>query len=183
MQYVAGRKRPVISLNELARAIMHETSVTVKDAEETALVLLNIFGFETRIVDNVLDNSERSLIRTLEDAHLIKTEREDCILEDGRDWHMHFWTLNYDAIKSVTKKFEDSTECANCSPKYRSGELKAHSVEKGPDGGAAFIYAKIPDEAWSGSARTPQRDRELAVKNTESATSLSANRRPPANEI
>jgi len=138
----------MIRLDELARAIMYETSVTVKDAEETALMLLNIFGFERRIVDNVLDNSERSLMRTLEDARLIKTEREVCSLEDGRDWHMHFWTLNYEAIKRVTKQMEDSTECANCSPKYRSGELKAHSVEKGPDGGAAFIYTKIPDEAW-----------------------------------
>ncbi|MDD5503489.1 MAG: hypothetical protein PHH26_08545 [Candidatus Thermoplasmatota archaeon] len=115
-----------VKLDELAAAIMAVAGVGQSEAMQTAMHMLNIFGYESQIIDNVLDSEDRSMLRILEDERIITTSQDDCILEDGREWRIHYWKLNMDAIKRVASK--------------NGAEMRDRTAK---------MYEALPPEAWT----------------------------------
>ncbi len=114
-----------VRLEELAAAIMTVAGVGQTEARQTAMHMLNIFGFETQIIDNVLDSEDRSMLRILEDERIITTSQDDCILDDGREWRIHYWKINTEAVKKAARK--------------NGGDARDR---------AAKMYESLPPEAW-----------------------------------
>jgi len=75
---------------------------------------MDLFGFDDRIIDNVLEHEERQLFYLLESVGILNTEREEIFLHDGRGWRIHYWLLKKKLILKysnkivMTKKFEDN---------------------------------------------------------------------------
>ena len=75
-------------------------------ANEAASYLLDFFGFEKRIVDNHLHQDDRTIFYLLEEKGLLKTEKEETTLYDGREWRIHYWLLKEDHITNLASKPE-----------------------------------------------------------------------------
>ncbi|MBN1390712.1 MAG: hypothetical protein JXA22_08740 [Candidatus Thermoplasmatota archaeon] len=136
-----GGKADVVSRCVLATAIQRsfkkknqEGSLEVGVAEEMAEHVLNFFGYGERIIDNMLKTDDRDIFYMLEDLGILKTEREETTLYDGREWRINYWTLKKKYIADLTEGF------------LRPG---------GPDMASALsiidekeVYAELPDDMW-----------------------------------
>jgi len=120
-----------IKVDELTTAIKNsidEKGMETSAAQMMAEHVLNFFGFNDRIIDNILEQEDRDVFYMLEDAGLLTTEREETTLYDGREWRIHYWLFEKDKIiekiQSETKKDDHSGEEEN-------------------------VYDEVPDGVWS----------------------------------
>ncbi|MHB8360283.1 MAG: DUF6015 family protein [Thermoplasmataceae archaeon] len=99
-----------------------------EESMEAAEHLINFFGYNDRVIDNMLEPEDRDAFYTMEDIGVLQTEREETTLFDGREWRIHYWILN---VKRII-------ELSNIQINER--ELIADTE--------FAIYQEIPDEYW-----------------------------------
>lgn len=121
----------LITLDKFKKAIMN--SMKTPGMQDTAAVslaehVLNFFGFQNRIIDNMLDPEDRDAFYMLEDVGLLTTEREETGLPDGREWRIHYWLIREDRIRKA----------------LRSTGIKEKKVVDS----SVSIYDTIPDDIW-----------------------------------
>ncbi len=123
----------VITIDLLARAIQNGLSrpkrrLSFEEAKMTAEHVLNFFGFGDRIIDNMLEPEDRDTFYMLEDLDLLRTEREETTLWDGREWRIHYWLLNKEKIVCLA------------SQKVEETVIVEEDIGE--------IYEELPDEIW-----------------------------------
>ena len=79
----------IITLDDLSRAIANRVGIDIEEARRDAGFVMDIFGFDDRVIDNVLDPEDRQLFYILEEEGMLTTEREETTLYDGREWRTH----------------------------------------------------------------------------------------------
>ncbi|KAA0004638.1 MAG: hypothetical protein J7L32_01130 [Thermoplasmata archaeon] len=94
----------VLTLDDLSRAIANRIGISIEEARKDALFVMDIFGFDDRVIDNVLDPEGRQLFYILEEEGMLSTEREETTLYDGREWRTHYWQLRKDVILKYSKE-------------------------------------------------------------------------------
>jgi len=92
------------SIEEATRAKGYP-GVTNEQALEMAQYFLNFFGYSDVIIDNILETEDRNAFYMLEDAGLLKNEREETTLYDGREWRIHYWLMNRERINELAKNY------------------------------------------------------------------------------
>ncbi|MBS3782531.1 MAG: hypothetical protein KGY68_08015 [Candidatus Thermoplasmatota archaeon] len=130
IRYDDGPPEP-IKVDELTTAIKNsidEKGMETSAAQMMAEHVLNFFGFNDRIIDNILEQEDRDVFYMLEDAGLLTTEREETTLYDGREWRIHYWLFEkekiIEKIRSDSKKDDNPGEEQN-------------------------VYDEVPDGVWS----------------------------------
>ncbi len=93
----------IITLDALSRAIANRVGLGIEEARRDAGFVLDIFGFDDRVIDNVLDPEDRQLFYILEEEGMLVTEREETTLYDGREWRTHYWQLKKNTILNYAK--------------------------------------------------------------------------------
>ena len=93
----------IITLNDLSKAILHRLGVNKQEARRIAGFILDIFGYEDRVIDNVLDLEDRQLFYILEEEGMMTSGREETILYNGREWLTHYWQLKRNMIIKYSK--------------------------------------------------------------------------------
>ena len=88
----------IITLGDLSKAISNRVGIAIDEARRDAGFVMDIFGFDDRVIDNVLDPEDRQLFYILEEEGMLTTEREETTLYDGREWRTHYWRLKKDTI-------------------------------------------------------------------------------------
>ena len=88
----------IITLDDLSKAIANRVGIDIDEARRDAGFVMDIFGFDDRVIDNVLDPEDRQLFYILEEEGMLTTEREETTLYDGREWRTHYWKLKKDII-------------------------------------------------------------------------------------
>lgn len=131
-------RNPVTSLTleQLTGAI--KNSVEGRSMEESAARImaehvLNFFGYNERIIDNILEQEDRDVFYMLEDAGLLTTEREETTLYDGREWRIHYWLFRKEKIREL---------------------MKAHLEYENEKDQEKSIYEEVPDGVWSTRAES-----------------------------
>src|SRR5947209_18677006 len=81
----------IITVEDLSQAIQDRIGLVTEEAERDAEFVMDIFGFSDRIIDNVLEPEDRQLFYILEEEGLLKTEREETTLYDGREGRTQYW--------------------------------------------------------------------------------------------
>lgn len=119
----------IVTLEDLAVAISKRVKIDVESAMGDANFVMDLFGFEDRIIDNVLEPEDRQLFYILEEEGMLITEREETTIYDGRTWRTHYWFINKETILS-----------------YKEG--KERKKRSGEDEDIAEVYEEIPDEMW-----------------------------------
>lgn len=93
----------IITLDDLSRAIANRVGIGIDEARRDAGFVMDIFGFQDRVIDNVLDPEDRQLFYILEEEGMLTTEREETTLYDGREWRTHYWVIRKDIILKYSK--------------------------------------------------------------------------------
>ena len=93
----------IITLDDLSKAIANRVGVGIEEARRDAGLVLDIFGYDDRVIDNVLDPEDRQLFYILEEEGMLVTEREETTLYDGREWRTHYWQLKKNTILNYVK--------------------------------------------------------------------------------
>ncbi len=88
----------IITLDDLSKAIANRVGIGIEEAKRDAGFVMDIFGFQDRVIDNVLDPEDRQLFYILEEEGMLTTEREETTLYDGREWRTHYWVIRKDII-------------------------------------------------------------------------------------
>ncbi len=93
----------IVTLDDLSKAISNRVGIDIEEARRDAGFVMDIFGFDDRVIDNVLDPEDRQLFYILEEEGMLTTEREETTLYDGREWRTHYWRLKKDTILRYSK--------------------------------------------------------------------------------
>ena len=93
----------IITLDVLSKAIANRVGIDIEEARRNAGFVLDIFGYDDRVIDNVLNYEDRQLFYILEDEGMLATDQEDTILYDGREWRTHYWMLKKNTILKYAK--------------------------------------------------------------------------------
>ena len=101
------------------------TELDVDDLRDTAMQVMQFFGFEREVVGNHLEQDETALMYQLEDAGLIGTRTEEYNLTDGNPWRVNYFILNSEKVK----------------------EFSSRTVEENQDE-VSQVYENLPEEAW-----------------------------------
>jgi len=101
-------------------------NMNYSDALETAEHILNFFGFENQIIENVLENDDREILYFLEDLDIIEFRVSTLYKFDGKEWN----------VSTVHLK------------KNKISELANQEIEPSSEIEISKIYEKLPEEAW-----------------------------------
>ena len=124
-----------ITLDDLSKAISNRVGIDIDEAQRDAGFVMDIFGFDDRVIDNVLDPEDRQLFYILEEEGMLTTEREESTLYDGREWRTHYWRLRKDTILRYSKE-------ANGTRRYLIDKKQPVNVSDDD------IYNNIDEDMW-----------------------------------
>ena len=102
------------------------TGAKADDFRDTAMQVIQFFGFEREVVGNHLEPDEISLMYQLEDIGLINTKIEEHNLLDGKPWRVNYFILNVKKIREYASK----------------------NVEENPSDDSQ-VYQDLPEEVWA----------------------------------
>ena len=117
------RESPIVTFEILSRAIENRMGVADDVASNVTYRVLNYFGYDDEIIDNVLDQDDRRMFYFLQDVQILKTRWEEVILPSGRTW-------KYSLDPNVNKIIE-----------YATPPEREEVTELG-------LYESLPEDAW-----------------------------------
>lgn len=130
----------IITLDDLSKAIANRVGIDIEEARRDAGFVMDIFGYDDRVIDNVLDPEDRQLFYILEEEGMLTTEREETTLYDGREWRTHYWVLKKNIILKYAQ--EDGKRSRNfLQEKRQAATVKDISDES--------IYDTLTEDAWT----------------------------------
>jgi hypothetical protein len=127
----------IITLNDLSKALINRVGIPKDEAVKVAGFILDLFGFDDRIIDNILEPEDRQLFYILEAAGILTTGREEIRLHDGREWLTHYWEIKRRSILRYSKNV------------VRKDAAKAIYPMKNKDVQKEFMYNDLSDDVWS----------------------------------
>ena len=153
----------------IRRSVGHE-GMRPEDARSIAAHVLNFFGFNERIIDNVLEPDDRDTFYMLEDTGILETERDETTLYDGREWRIHYWMFRKDRIFDLAR--EETAAMAAAGEKEvvystnhnRSGGFRLPHGEHGTGLPAHAVYHELGDEIWLERRQTSPPGPELPAR-------------------
>ena len=121
----------IITVEDLSQAIQDRIGLVQDEADRDAEFVMDIFGFNDRIIDNVLEPEDRQLFYILEEEGLLTTEREETTLYDGREWRTHYWLFRKDKVLA---------------------SADSHRQKKAASASEYDIYNELPEDIWASRA-------------------------------
>jgi Family of unknown function (DUF6015) len=146
-----------VDFDSLAKAIRRSVGhdgMRSEDARSIAAHVLNFFGFNERIIDNVLEPDDRDTFYMLEDTGILETERDETTLYDGREWRIHYWMFRKDRIFELAREESEAMAAAGeqeviySSNVQRSGGFRLPHGEHGTGLADHAVYHELADEIW-----------------------------------
>jgi hypothetical protein len=126
----------LITLEDLTTAIQKALDIERDEAYKFATLILDFFGFEDRIVDNILTSEERQMFYQLQEKGLLSAQREEIVLPTGSPWRIHYWLLEKKTILYY-------------GGRNASRIKKSIRVEEEPRSMYEDIYLSVPKELWA----------------------------------
>jgi hypothetical protein len=119
----------VITVQDVERALMNtlgKKGMEKQEVKKLAAYVMNFFGFEDTISDNLLKAKDRDVFYTLQDVGILTTFQDQITIKKGKIWRIHYWVL----------KKRDILRLANLADEEKSEEDYA-------------IYDEISNDVWS----------------------------------
>jgi len=115
-------------LEKAIKIVLEERDMEPARAEDMAEKVMNLFGYDKTITDNLLSPDERDVFYKLEDLDILFTEEETTNLPSGKKWRIHYWILNESKINDLLEEESEGED--------EDGEEKK------------TIYDELSDEVW-----------------------------------
>ncbi|RLF40186.1 MAG: hypothetical protein DRN12_05980 [Thermoplasmata archaeon] len=114
----------------MTKAIENKLGLKHSQAQKLASFIMDTFGYESRIIDNVLNPEERQLFYMLQSEGLLSAGREQTRLHDGREWLTYYWEIEDKAILYYA---------------HKQMERRKRSIFKTSP---KNIYESLPEDIW-----------------------------------
>lgn len=121
----------ILTLEDLAMAVSNRIGIPEEDAMRDANFVMDIFGFDDRVIDNVLEPEDRQLFYILEEEGMLTTEREETTLYDGREWRTHYWLFKKTQVFLMSEEEREIRRRRKARPQESD------------------VYHQIPDDMWA----------------------------------
>ncbi len=121
----------ILTLEDLAMAVSNRIGIPEEDAVRDANFVMDIFGFDDRVIDNVLEPEDRQLFYILEEEGMLTTEREETTLYDGREWRTHYWLFKKDHVFRMSEEEREIRRRRKARPQESD------------------VYNQLPDDMWA----------------------------------
>lgn len=131
---------PLVTLQILTQAIQRKLNISEKEARGYAEIVMDMFGYDDCIIDNILDHADRRLFYRLEAEGILGTRREEALLSDGTNWRIRYWEFQKKVI------FAPETKRKTKHTKPKNKPLPHYTTQT--------IYASLPETAWT-TRKTP----------------------------
>ena len=121
----------ILTIDNMTKAIQNSVGVNQIEKDEARRMaehMMNFFGYNDRIIDNVLEPEDRDVFYMMEDSGLLMTEREETTLYDGREWRINYWLFRKDRIHELIG-----------DKKAKKGPAKRKDDN---------VYTELPEDAW-----------------------------------
>ncbi|MBS3781033.1 MAG: hypothetical protein KGY66_00305 [Candidatus Thermoplasmatota archaeon] len=115
-------------LKKAIEMVLEENDMEPTRAEDMAEKVMNLFGYDKTITDNLLSPRERDTFYKLEDLDILFTEEESTNLPSGKKWRIHYWVLNEKKIRELLEEEQE--------------------IEDEEDTEKKTIYEDLSDEVW-----------------------------------
>ncbi len=102
-----------VRLREFKKAVkkvLKDTDIEPNEAENIAEKVMNLFGYDKTITDNLISSNERDLFYLLEDHDILATEEETAYLPSGKRWRIHYWKIKENKIRDILEEEEVEEE-------------------------------------------------------------------------
>jgi hypothetical protein len=123
-----------ITIDNVEKALMNtlgKKGMKKEEIKKLAQYVMNFFGFEDTISDNLLKAKDRDVFYTLQDVGILTTFQDQITIKKGKIWRIHYWVLKKDEI-------------------LRLANLKDEKkIEEG-----YTIYNEISNDVWSRDENT-----------------------------
>jgi hypothetical protein len=131
----------IITLDDLSKAIANRVGIDIEEARRDAGFVMDIFGYDDRVIDNVLDPEDRQLFYILEEEGMLTTEREETTLYDGREWRTHYWVLKKNIILKYAQ--EDGKRVRTSIQEKRQAAVAVKDISD------ESIYDELAEDVWT----------------------------------
>jgi hypothetical protein len=131
----------IITLGDLSKAIANRVGIDIEEARRDAGFVMDIFGYDDRVIDNVLDPEDRQLFYILEEEGMLTTEREETTLYDGREWRTHYWVLKKNIILKYAQ--EDGKRVRTSIQEKRDAAVTVKDISD------ESIYDELAEDVWA----------------------------------
>ena len=126
---------PLVTLNALSNTIQRKLNVNEKEARQYAEIIMDIFGYDDFVIDNILDHSDRRLFYRLESEGILNIRREEAILSDGTNWRIRYWEFQKNSI------FSSEIKTKGRNIKIKDKNVPLHDLHN--------IYSSLPETVWT----------------------------------
>ncbi len=119
----------IITVKDVEKALLNTLGKKGMDKDEIkklAVYVMNFFGFDDTISDNLLKAKDRDVFYTLQDVGILTTFQDQITIKKGKIWRIHYWVL----------KKNDIIRLANLKDEVKPKEDYA-------------IYSEIANDIWS----------------------------------
>jgi len=131
----------IITLDDLSKAIANRIGIKIDEARRDAGFVLDIFGYDDRVIDNVLDPEDRQLFYILEEEGMLTTEREETTLYDGREWRTHYWQIRKETILRFASDNRMTPRTIMYGDQRPVSVIEDHSDEN--------VYGQLEEDSWA----------------------------------
>ena len=126
-------------MNALTKAIQIKLNISEKEARRYAEVVMDMFGYDDCIIDNILDHNDRRLFYRLEAEGILSTRRDEAILSDGTNWRIRYWVFQKTILSPTESK-----------KKVKLARMKNKQPAKSlPPYDSNTVYSSLPETAWT----------------------------------
>ncbi|MHB8584729.1 MAG: DUF6015 family protein [Thermoplasmatota archaeon] len=95
----------VVTKEELTQAMQEKMEWNSEQASAKAELLLEVFGFDTQVIDNVLEPEDRQLFYHLQETGILTTRSEENVLWNGQEWRTHYWIVRTQRVHELAATF------------------------------------------------------------------------------
>ena len=124
----------IVTRSILITSLSKHYDISHSDAENIAELILDIFGFESRILDNILSHKVRRIFYLLQEESIVVSQHEQGTMMNGQIWELYYWFLNNDIIFHY----------ANSKKMRKIFPIMPHKKPK-----KFSIYDILPDSVWT----------------------------------
>lgn len=102
-----------ITVQDVERALTNtlgKKGMSQDEIKKLANYVMNFFGFDDTVSDNLLKAKDRDVFYTLQDVGILTTFQDQIAIKKGKIWRIHYWVLKKNDILRLAnlKEKEDS---------------------------------------------------------------------------
>ena len=90
-----------ITVDDVEKALLNtlgKKGMSEEEIKKLANYVMNFFGFDDTVSDNLLKAKDRDVFYTLQDEGILTTFQDQITIKKGKIWRIHYWVLKKNEI-------------------------------------------------------------------------------------